>query len=72
MREVRTVMAGAVYTSYIVPLVGVGALFVLNAVNSRTLSRMTSQPAGIAALVVAGILYGFGWVAIKRTTRIEV
>ena len=72
MREVRTVMAGAVYTSYIVPLVGVGSLFVLNAVNSRTLSRMTSQPAGIAALVVAGILYGFGWVAIKRTTRIEV
>ena len=72
MREVRTVMAGAVYTSYIVPLLGVGSLFVLNAINSGTLSRMTTRPVGIAALVVAGILYAFGWVAIRRTTRIEV
>jgi tight adherence protein B len=72
MREVRTVMAGAVYTSYIVPLVGVGSLFVLNTVNSRTLSQMTTRPVGIAALVIAGGLYAIGWVAIKRTTRIDV
>lgn len=71
-REVRTVMAGAVYTSYIVPLLGVGSLFVLNAIDSRTLSRMTTEPVGIAALVVAGIMYALGWVAIKQTTRIEV
>jgi tight adherence protein B len=72
MREVRTVMAGAVYTSYIVPLVGVGSLFVLNTVNSRTLSQMTTRPVGIAALVIAAGLYAVGWVAIKRTTRIDV
>ncbi len=66
LREVRTVMAGAVYTSYIVPLLGVGSLFVLNAINSRTLSQMTTEPVGIAALVVAAILYALGWVAIKR------
>jgi tight adherence protein B len=72
IREVRTVMAGAVYTSYIVPLLGVGSLFVLNAINSRTLSRMTTQPAGIAALVIAGGLYALGWMAIKRITRIDV
>ncbi|MBV8999721.1 MAG: type II secretion system F family protein, partial [Solirubrobacterales bacterium] len=72
MREVRTVMAGAIYTSYIVPILGVGSLFVLNTVNSRTLSRMTTQPLGIAALVIAMGLYALGWIAIKRTTRIEV
>ena len=72
MREVRTVMAGAIYTSYIVPILGVGSLFVLNTVNSRTLSRMTTQPLGIAALLVAMGLYAVGWIAIKRTTRIEM
>lgn len=72
LREVGTLMAGAVYTSYIVPLLGVGALFLLNAVNSRTLSQMTSQPLGIAVLVIAGALYALGWLAIKRTTRIEI
>lgn len=72
LREVGTLMAGAVYTSYIVPVLGVGALFLLNAVNSHTLDRMTSQPAGIVVLVIAGALYALGWLAIKRTTRIEL
>ncbi len=72
LREVRTLMAGAIYTSYIVPLLGIGALLLLNSVESQTLDRMTSKPLGIAALVVAGILYAFGWLTIRRTTRIEV
>ena len=72
MREVRTVMAGAVYTAYIVPLIGVGSLVMLNTINSHTLDRMTTSPVGIAALVVAAGLYAAGWIAIRRTTRIEV
>ncbi len=72
LREVRTVMAGAVYTAYIVPLLGVGSLFMINTINSRTLDRMTTSPVGIAALVVAAALYAVGWVAIRRTTRIDV
>lgn len=72
IREVRTIMAGAVYTAYIVPLLGVGSLFLLNTVNSRTLERMTSSPVGIAALIVAAGLYTVGWIAIRRTTRIEL
>lgn len=72
LREVRTTMAGAVYTAYIVPILGVGALFLLNTINPNTLNRMTTQPAGIAALVVAATLYALGWIAIRRTTRIEV
>lgn len=72
MREVRTVMAGAVFTAYIVPLIGVGSLFLLNTINPHTLARMSTNPIGIAALIVAAGLFTVGWVAIRRTTRIEV
>jgi len=72
LREVRTLMAGAVFTSYIVPLLGVGALLMLNSINANTLPRMTSSPLGIAALVVAGALYALGTLAIRRITRVEV
>jgi tight adherence protein B len=72
LREVRTLRAGAVFTSYIVPLLGVGALLMLNSINSRTLPRMTSSPIGIAALVIAGVLYALGSLAIRRITRVEV
>ncbi len=72
LREVATIMTGAVYTSYIVPILGLGALLLLNAINSQTLDRMTTEPVGIVALVGASILYALGWVAIKRTTRIEL
>jgi tight adherence protein B len=72
LREVRTLMAGAVFTSYIVPLLGVGALVMLNAINSRTLPRMTSSPIGISVLIVAATLFILGSLAIRRVTRIEV
>jgi drug/metabolite transporter (DMT)-like permease len=44
----------------------------LNSINSKTLPRMTSSPLGIAALVVAGTMYGVGSLAIRRITRVEV
>ena len=56
-REVRTLMAGAIYTAYIVPCLGLFSLVLLNTINSHTLPRMTSNPIGIAALVVAGTIY---------------
>lgn len=72
LREVRTLMAGALFTSYIVPVLGIGALVLLDGINSETLHRMTTKPLGIAALVVAAGLYSLGWIAIRRTTRIEL
>lgn len=72
LREVGTLMAGAIYTSYIIPFLGLGALLLLNTVNSQTLQRMTSEPLGIVVLVLAGIMYALGWIAIKRTTRVEL
>lgn len=72
LREVTTLLAGAVYTSYLVPFLGLGALLLLNAINSSLLKQMTSKPLGILALVVASILYVIGWVTIRRTTRVEL
>jgi tight adherence protein B len=72
LREVRTLMAGAVFTSYIVPVLGVGALLLLNTINPKTVPRMTGSPIGISALVVAAVLYTLGSMAIRRTTRIEI
>lgn len=72
LRELRTIMAGAVYTSYIVPFLGLGSLLLLNTISSQTLPRMTSTPVGIAVLVIAAVMYTLGWIAIKRTTRVEL
>jgi tight adherence protein B len=72
LREVRTMMAGAMFTSYLVPVLGLATLLLLNAMNSNTLERLTSEPIGIAALIVAAVLYGCGSFAIRRITRIEL
>ena len=72
LREVATLLAGAVYTSYLVPLLGVGSLLLLNTLNSQTLHDMTSRPLGLLALVIAAVLYLLGWFAIRRVTRIQL
>lgn len=72
IREVKTLMAGAVFTSYIVPVMGGVCLLVLNGINSQTLHRMTTNPVGIAALIVAALLYALAFVMIRQVTRIEV
>lgn len=72
LREMRTLMAGAVYTSYTVPLMGLGALVLLNAINPHTLQRMTSSAIGVVVLVVAGLMYAVGTLIIRRITRLEL
>lgn len=72
LREMRTLMAGAVYTSYLVPAMGLGTLVLLNAINSHTLDRMTHSAIGLTVLVVAGSLYAVGTVIIRRITRVEL
>jgi tight adherence protein B len=71
-REVRTMMAGAIYTAYIVPGMGIFSLLLLNAINSRTLQQMTSTAIGIATLVAAGTIYVIAFVLLRRVTRIDV
>jgi len=70
-REVRTVMAGSVFTSYVVVIMGLGSLLLVNSVSPGVLDKMTSRPLGQAALALAATLYAVGFLLIRRTTRIE-
>ncbi|HET8615218.1 MAG TPA: type II secretion system F family protein [Actinomycetales bacterium] len=71
-REIRTMLSGAVFTSYIVIVMGVGSLLLLNVIAPGVLDRMTRELLGQAALVTAVALYVLGFVMVRRTTRIEV
>ncbi|CAL9298995.1 type II secretion system F family protein [Streptomyces sp. SudanB52_2052] len=71
-REVRTQLSQVNMTSYAVPVLGVGALFMLNAINDGSLDRMTASPIGQAAVIIAFGLYAVGFFLIRRLSRIDV
>lgn len=70
-REVRTVLAQATCTGWLVVAMGVGLLFLLDSVSPGLLRTMTEVPLGQVALGVAAALFGSGVLVIRRTTRIE-
>lgn len=71
-REVRTQLSQVSMTSYAVPVLGVGSLFLMNGVKDGALERMTGSPAGQAAVIIAFGLYAVGFVLIRRLSRIDV
>ncbi|BFO14923.1 type II secretion system F family protein [Streptomyces sp. KM77-8] len=71
-REVRTQLSQVSMTSYAVPVLGVGALFLMNGVKGGALDRMTGSPAGQLAVITAFGLYAVGFVLIRRLSRIDV
>ncbi len=71
-REVRTVLSGSVFTSYIVLFIGVGALLMLNLITPGLLHTLTTQLPGQIALVVSISMFSFGYLLIRRVTKIEV
>ncbi|MER6750241.1 type II secretion system F family protein [Streptomyces fungicidicus] len=71
-REVRTQLSQVSMTSYAVPVLGVGSLFLMNGVKDGALDRMTGSPAGQAAVIIAFGLYAVGFVLIRRLSRIDV
>jgi tight adherence protein B len=71
-REVRTQLSQVNMTSYAVPVLGVGSLFLMNGVKDGALARMTGSPVGQAAVLIAFALYAVGFVLIRRLSRIDV
>ncbi|WP_030666631.1 type II secretion system F family protein [Streptomyces cellulosae] len=71
-REVRTQLSQVNMTSYAVPVLGVGSLFLMNGVKDGALDRMTGSPVGQAAVIIAFGLYAVGFVLIRRLSRIDV
>ncbi|NEC53142.1 hypothetical protein G3I18_32005 [Actinospica acidiphila] len=71
-REVRTQLSQVSMTSYAVPVLGVGSLFLMNGVKDGALERMTGSTAGQIAVIVAFGLYAVGFLLIRRLSRIDV
>ncbi len=71
-REVRTQLSQVSMTSYAVPVLGVGSLFLMNGVQDGALDRMTGSSVGQAAVLIAFGLYAVGFVLIRRMSRIDV
>jgi tight adherence protein B len=71
-REVRTMLAGSVFTSYVVLILGVGSILVLNLIAPGTLHKITTSLVGQGVLLTATAMYGLGYVLIRRATKIEV
>ncbi|MEV5313918.1 type II secretion system F family protein [Streptomyces sp. NPDC052610] len=71
-REIRTQLSQVNMTSYAVPVLGVGALFLMNGVKAGALDRMTGSPVGQIAVITAFALYAVGFVLIRRLSRIDV
>ena len=71
-REVRTQLSQVNMTSYAVPVLGVGSLFLMNGVKDGALERMTGSSVGQVAVVTAFALYAVGFVLIRRLSRIDV
>ena len=72
LREVRTLMSGAVATSYLVAGMGVATVLLMSVMGGNALGEMTSSPLGLLVLAVSTIVYAFAFVLIRQTTRIDV
>ncbi|MFF0791013.1 type II secretion system F family protein [Streptomyces spiralis] len=71
-REIRTQLSQVTMTSYAVPVLGIGALLLMNGVKAGALDRMTGSPIGQAAVIISFALYAVGFILIRRLSRIDV
>ena len=72
LREIRTVLSGAVYTSYVVAGIGIAGIVLMNVLSPGVMREMTSTLPGIAALTVSAVLWVAAFVLIRRTTKVAV
>jgi tight adherence protein B len=71
-REVRTLLAQAVASSYLVLAIGLGVLLVLAIVSPKTLNAMAGAGPGQLALLIALAFFLTGFTLIRRMTRISL
>jgi len=72
LREIRTLLSGSVYTSYVVAGIGLLTVVAINALNPGVMREMTSSFIGLLALFAAGVLWAVAFVLIRQTTKVEV
>lgn len=71
-REVRTVLSQSMATGYVVAVLGIGELFLINAIVPNGLRTLTSNPLGLVLVIVSGLLFIAGLVTINRMSKVDV
>jgi tight adherence protein B len=71
-REIKTTLAQALSTGYLVIGLGFVILIAINSLYPGTVQEMTTKPIGQGALLIAAALFGGGFFAIRRMTRIDL
>lgn len=71
-REVKTVLAEAVYTGYLVPALGVLMLFLVNFLVPGGVRAMTTDPVGLAFLIPSAVLFAVGVLVVRRMSRVDL
>ncbi|WP_435743803.1 type II secretion system F family protein [Nocardioides sp. SYSU DS0663] len=71
-REIRTTLAQALATGYLVIVLGLGMLFLLNGIQPGSVEAMTGSFVGQVALVLSGSLFALGFYLIRRMTRLDI
>jgi tight adherence protein B len=71
-REVRTMLAEVNATAYTIPVLGLGAMLMMDSMSPGALERVTGSPLGQLAMVVAVSLFVVGFYVIRRLGRIDV
>jgi len=70
-REIKTLLSGVVFTSYVVAGIGGATILMINAISPGVTQDMTGSALGVAGLVVAMILWVIAFVMIGKTTQID-
>lgn len=70
-REIKTVMAGSVFTGYLVAVMGLGTLLLINMVQPGIIDTMLGSLVGQIAFLASATLYAVGFLLIKRITHID-
>lgn len=71
-REVRTMLAEVNATAYTIPILGLGAMLMMNSMSPGALDNVTGSPVGQIAMLIAVGLFAFGFYVIRRLGKIEV
>jgi len=71
LREIRTMLSGAVFTSYLVAAMGAGTLVLVNAISPGVMRDLTTTLPGLIALTLSVSLYVIAFVIIKRITKVD-
>ncbi|WP_405586842.1 type II secretion system F family protein [Streptomyces sp. NBC_01190] len=71
-REVRTQMSQVTVTAYAVPVIGIGALLLLDRIIPGSLGSLTGSNIGRICVLISLSLYVIGFLLIRRMSRIDV